>query len=68
MTKHPSGSYRIDADASPPTWCPLRTGPDADRIAALEAVASAANAWFHGPNGDRMAALDAALTRLRSVT
>lgn len=25
----------------PPSWCPLRTGPDADRLAALERVAEA---------------------------
>lgn len=75
----PSGSYRIDADASPPTWCPLRTGPDTDRIAALEAVASAAEeaaSWVLGTGeggsfpqlGRALASLRPLLRRLRRLT
>lgn len=67
----------------PPSWCPLRTGPDAERIAALEAVASAAEQYISPRHGlphrylckcgacaeDRAAdtAIYAAIGRLRSL-
>ena len=34
--------YVMRDDGPPPEWCPRRTGPDADRLAALERVAEAA--------------------------
>lgn len=72
----PSGSFRIDPLTMPPAWCPMRTGPDAERIAALEAVAAAAVPFVGGTavsarRGASLAdtmALDAALARLRSLT
>lgn len=56
----------------PPSWCPLRTGPDAERIAALEAVASAAasvdaRAYRAALTGDDWMSLTRALERLRSL-
>lgn len=61
------------SQSAPPTWCPLRTGPDADRIAAPEAVASAAasvdaRAYRAALTGDDWMNLTRALERLRSLT
>lgn len=59
-------------DGPPPEWCPLRTGPDSARLAALEAVARAAREVrdpFHGPVPMRtsLARLDAALAALAAL-
>lgn len=35
---------RVDPDQPPPSWCPLRTGPDEAELEALRAVAEAAKA------------------------
>lgn len=60
-------------NASPPPWCPLRTGPDAERIAALEAenarmreAADAFLAWGRRVDLDGATLHGAALERLKS--
>lgn len=65
--QHPeAGALPISHRSEPPHACPLRTGPDAERIAALEAVASAADAYRQKRTG--AGPLDAAIRHLRKLT
>lgn len=77
---HPSAdAQEWMASSEPPPWCPLRTGADAERIAALEAVASAAEeaaSWVLSTDeggsfpqlGRALASLRPLLRRLRRLT